>query len=122
MVRQRRNGGIKLEFKEKCCMIIGTGISGIGAATLLYEKGAKITVYDANKKVDRKKVQEKLEKVKATIIIGEFDYDTIASYDLLVISPGVPIILLLWHLKKKMCLYGEKLNLHIILKKVQLSL
>ena len=41
-------------------MVIGTGISGIGAAALLYEKGAKITIYDANKKVDIKKVQEKL--------------------------------------------------------------
>lgn len=91
MGKQGENGGVKVEFQDKCCMVIGTGISGIGAAILLYEKGAKITIYDANKKVDINKVQEKLGEIKADIIIGEFDYDTIPSYDLLVISPGVPI-------------------------------
>lgn len=91
MIKQHKNGGIQLKFKEKCCMVIGTGISGIGSAALLYEKGAKITIYDANKKVDINKIQERLGEIKATIIIGDFDYDTISSYDLLVISPGVPI-------------------------------
>lgn len=84
-------GGIEVELKDKCCMVIGTGISGIGAATLLYEKGAKVTIYDANTKTNIEKVQEKLGEIKADIIIGAFDYDTILSYDLLVISPGVPI-------------------------------
>lgn len=80
-----------MEFKDKCCMIIGTGISGIGAAKLLYEQGAKITVYDANEKQEVSKVREKLGEIKANIIIGTFDNSTVSCYDLLIISPGVPI-------------------------------
>jgi len=98
-----------MKLKDKCCLVVGTGISGIGAAKLLYSQGAKVTVYDSNEKTDVRKVKEKLEKNDIEILIGTFDFDTIFLYDLLVISPGVPVDspMVLAFKEKKVPVWGE---------------
>ena len=49
-----------MDLKNKTVMVVGTGISGIGAVDLLNKVGADCILYDGNEKLDRQKVQEKL--------------------------------------------------------------
>jgi len=81
----------KMELKDKKVMVVGTGISGIGAARLLYNVGAKVVLYDGNEKLTGSDILNKLEGSRAEIIIGALEESVVQSVDLVVISPGVPI-------------------------------
>ena len=80
-----------MNLSNKKVMVVGTGISGIGAASLLNKAGADVILYDGNEKLDIKEVEKKLGENKAQIIIGKLDDNITDIVDLLVISPGVPI-------------------------------
>ena len=80
-----------MDLKGKKVMVVGTGISGIGAIDLLNKVGAECIIYDANDKLSADDVAKKLGDNKAQIIIGELPKDCTSQVDLLVISPGVPI-------------------------------
>ena len=80
-----------MELKGKKVMVVGTGISGIGAINLLNKVGADCILYDGNDKLSVDEVEHKLGFNKAEIVIGECSDDLIKRIDLLVISPGVPI-------------------------------
>jgi len=73
------------------CLIIGSGISGIGAAKLLANFGAQITLYDSNEKLDPKEMEKKLpDGVKARCIAGELPSEVEGETEALILSPGVP--------------------------------
>ena len=80
-----------MDLKDKKVMVVGTGISGIGAIKLLNKVGADCIIYDSNAKLTTKAVESKLNENKAQIIIGELPSDITKTVELLVISPGVPI-------------------------------
>lgn len=80
-----------MELNRKKVMVVGTGISGIGAVSLLNKVGAEVILYDGNEKVKADEVKKKLGENKAQLIIGAFDQALLETIDLLVISPGVPI-------------------------------
>ncbi|WP_031556663.1 UDP-N-acetylmuramoyl-L-alanine--D-glutamate ligase [Lachnospira multipara] len=80
-----------MDLKNKKVMVVGTGISGIGAVNLLNKVGADCILYDCNDKLKVEDVENKLGFNKAEIIIGECSDELIKRVDLLVISPGVPI-------------------------------
>jgi UDP-N-acetylmuramoylalanine--D-glutamate ligase len=82
---------ISMDLSNKKVMVVGTGISGIGAVSLLNKAGADVILYDGNEKLDIKEVEKKLGENKAQIIIGKLDDNITDIVDLLVISPGVPI-------------------------------
>lgn len=76
----------------KRVLVIGTGISGIGAANLLEKQGNEILLYDQNEKLTEEQVREKLPQgMQVTILLGALPEDIRKSIDLLVISPGVPV-------------------------------
>ncbi len=83
-----------MNLEGKRVTVVGTGVSGIGSATLLDKVGAVITMYDGSDKADRAVIEEKL---KAAGVKSDVRYvfgDTAALFDttdLAVISPGVPI-------------------------------
>jgi UDP-N-acetylmuramoylalanine--D-glutamate ligase len=79
-----------MELTGKKVMVVGTGISGIGAAGLLnrVSEDIDITLYDSNEKVKKEDVEKKLAGSRADIVVGSEPYE---KPDLLVISPGVPI-------------------------------
>lgn len=80
-----------MDLKNKKVLVFGTGLSGIGAAVLLYRTGAKPVLYDGNTKVKPEEVREKLgREIHAEIIIGELTEQVIDSLSLAVLSPGVP--------------------------------
>lgn len=73
------------------CLIIGSGISGIGAAGLLANFGAKITLYDGNEKLNPEEIAAKLPQgVNAKCIVGELPKEVEEATEALILSPGVP--------------------------------
>lgn len=75
----------------KKVLVFGSGISGIGAAGLLEERGADVILYDGNDKLNREELRAKLgAESQAEIVLGECPEELIRSLDMMVISPGVP--------------------------------
>lgn len=80
-----------MEIAGKRVLVFGSGISGIGAAGILEGRGAKVTLYDANDKLDKEALQGKMrEDSRMKIVLGVFPEKLLEELDLVVISPGVP--------------------------------
>lgn len=73
------------------CLVIGSGISGIGAVSLLEHFDVEVVLYDSNDKLTCEDLRERLpEGSKAYCIAGELPTDVEASIQAVVLSPGVP--------------------------------
>ena len=82
-----------MELQDKEVLVIGTGISGIGAARLLLQVGARPVLFDGNDKLDIEEIRKKLEGVEGIrIVLGEVPEEMKEKIDLLVISPEFPLI------------------------------
>ncbi len=80
-----------MELMGKKVLVFGTGISGIGADSLLEKVGASVVLYDGNTELKEEDIRAKLTgEGKAQIVIGELTDDLVAGLDLAVLSPGVP--------------------------------
>lgn len=79
------------DLNNKKVMVVGTGISGIGAVSLLNSVGARVILYDSNDKLSEEIVRNKIEGSKTQIIIGDMPEGILDTLDLMVISPGVPV-------------------------------
>ena len=85
----RKRKGIKMELQDKEVLVIGTGVSGIGAAGLLLQVGARPVLFDGNKKLDIEEIRKKLAGEEGIrIVLGEITDEMKGNIDLLVISPG----------------------------------
>lgn len=81
-----------MDLTDKKVVVVGTGVSGMGAVKLLSETSADITLYDGNDKADRDEILKKIpDDCDLRLIIGEMPDEVAKETDLLVISPGVPI-------------------------------
>lgn len=81
-----------MDLTDKKVVVVGTGVSGMGAVKLLSETSADITLYDGNDKADRDEILKKIpDDCDLRLIIGEMSDEVVKETDLLVISPGVPI-------------------------------
>lgn len=81
-----------MDLTDKKVVVVGTGVSGMGAVKLLSETSADITLYDGNDKADRDEILKKIpDDCVLRLIIGEMPDEVVKETDLLVISPGVPI-------------------------------
>ena len=80
-----------MNFKGLKVLVVGTGISGIGAARLLENVGAYPILFDSNEDTDMNALKAKfLRDTKTSFYIGEFPENVSRSIDLVVLSPGVP--------------------------------
>lgn len=80
-----------MNLQGKRVLVFGTGKSGIGAADLLCETGAKVILFDGNEKTDKDAVLHKLSSGEgAEVYAGELPKEVLDSLDLVVLSPGVP--------------------------------
>ena len=78
-------------LQGKNVLVVGTGISGVGAVTLLHKMNAKIGVYDGNEKLTKEEVLAKMpEGVELCVYIGTMEKEEAATYEVAVLSPGVP--------------------------------
>ncbi|MCM1569289.1 MAG: UDP-N-acetylmuramoyl-L-alanine--D-glutamate ligase [Roseburia sp.] len=79
-------------LEGKKCLVVGSGISGIGAVSLLAHFGAQIILYDSNEKLTAQELADKLpEGCKAECIAGELPGAVWESVEAAVLSPGVPV-------------------------------
>ncbi len=78
-------------LRGKKCLVVGCGISGIGAVTLLNKMNAQILLFDGNKEMTAAQLEEKLpEGVKAECYTGELPEELYEKVEVVVLSPGVP--------------------------------
>lgn len=79
------------DLQGRKVLVVGSGISGIGAAKALQHVGAEPILFDANEKLNREEIRAKLpQNVQAQIILGELPDDVAEKISLVVLSPGVP--------------------------------
>lgn len=79
-------------LKGKKCLVIGSGISGVGSAGLLEHMGADVTLYDSSTELTQEALRAKLPKESRTrCIAGELPDTVLNETDTAVLSPGVPV-------------------------------
>ena len=78
-------------MQNKKVLVVGSGISGIGAVEALCYAGAVPVLFDSNDKLDSESIRAKFAQgTDAEIVIGELPVETAESVSLVVLSPGVP--------------------------------
>ncbi len=81
-----------MNFKDMQILVFGTGKSGIGAAHLLEELGAKPILFDGNDKADADIIRSRVgENCGLEIYTGKLPEEVMDRLDLAVLSPGVPV-------------------------------
>jgi len=81
-----------MNFKGLKVLVVGTGISGIGAVKLLEEKEAVPILFDSNDKIVVDEVREKLlDGGKTSVYVGTLPDNVLKSIDMVILSPGVPV-------------------------------
>lgn len=77
---------------DKRILIVGAGISGVGAAKLLLEAGARPVLYDGNDRLSEEKVRSGFEdSSRLQVILGELPEKVKNETEVVILSPGVPI-------------------------------
>ncbi len=80
-----------MNLQEKC-LVIGSGISGVGSVALLEKKGADVVLYDSNPSLTEEMLKAKLSPESgAKCIAGELSEEILVSAETVVLSPGVPV-------------------------------
>ena len=90
-----------MNYTGKKVLVIGTGLSGIGAAQLLCKAGASVTILEQNEKAQEDQIRGKFdgtltpdEMKRISFVIGDLPADMAADpcvFDLVVPSPAVPL-------------------------------
>ncbi len=79
-------------MKDKKVLVFGMARSGIAAAKLLLQRGAKVTICDSKAEADFDGALDELKANGATLLLGEaHPEDRVEGMDALVVSPGIPV-------------------------------
>jgi UDP-N-acetylmuramoylalanine--D-glutamate ligase len=70
--------------------VVGAARSGIAAALLLAERGARVTLTDIRPELEARMLGQ-LRSAGVTVELGPHRRETLTSSDLIVLSPGVPV-------------------------------
>src|SRR5262245_14176282 len=70
-------------------VVVGAARSGIAAAELLHQRGARVTLTEARPTFD---AVERLQQAGVELELGGHRPETLASADLIVVSPGVDLM------------------------------
>lgn len=80
-----------MDLEGKKVLVVGSGISGIGAVEALNHAKAEPILFDENEKLKEEDVRAKLKPgLAAKIVIGSLPEALKQSVELVVLSPGVP--------------------------------
>lgn len=80
-----------MNLQGKKVLVVGSGISGIGAVEALHRVGAIPILYDENEKLQIEDIKAKLKPgISAQIVIGSLTGEMKEDVELVVLSPGVP--------------------------------
>ena len=72
-------------------LVIGAGISGIGAVSLLAKAGKDVILYDGNDKLEQEQVRERLHGAACEIVLGTLTEEVLQQTEIAVISPGIDL-------------------------------
>lgn len=73
------------------CLVVGSGISGLGSTALLEHMGADVVLYDSDERLTAADLQKKLPAgSKALCVTGELPEEILKNTQTVVLSPGVP--------------------------------
>lgn len=79
------------DWQDKKVLVVGSGLSGIGAVEALCHVGAHPILFDANDQLGIEAVKAKLaQETEADVILGELPEEILEAVSLAVFSPGVP--------------------------------
>lgn len=79
-----------MQFENKNILVIGLARSGVAAAKALFEMNAKVTVTDIKKEETLRNLANDIRPYVTELILGAHP-DILGAYDLVVISPGIPL-------------------------------
>jgi UDP-N-acetylmuramoylalanine--D-glutamate ligase len=79
-----------MQFENKNILVIGLARSGVAAVRALHEMNAKVTVTDIKSEDSLKSLADEIRPFVVELILGEHP-DLSGTYDLVVISPGIPL-------------------------------
>lgn len=80
-----------MDLQGKKVLVVGSGLSGIGAVEVLNHAGAEPILFDENEKLAAEEVRAKFAPgVQAEIVIGTLGEEKKSEAELVVLSPGVP--------------------------------
>jgi UDP-N-acetylmuramoylalanine--D-glutamate ligase len=91
------------DLADKAVLVIGLGKSGVAAARLLVELGARVTAVDSATSENLEKQAAELRAIGVTVLLGATEAPK-GPFSLGVISPGVPPLLPLVQEVKETCL------------------
>ena len=80
-----------MDLKDKNVLVVGLSRSGVAAAKVLREMGARVIANDLKHKDALKDIYEELDGIGIEWALGESPKPYLGRADLIVISPGVPI-------------------------------
>ena len=79
------------DLQGKKVLVVGSGISGVGAAQALCRNGAVPILFDANEQLDKDEILKKFaDGTEVDIVLGQLPDQTAESVCLVILSPGVP--------------------------------
>lgn len=80
-----------MKFANKRVLVVGGGLSGQAVAEFLVVKGAQVTLTDSRDREKLGAVAQRLENQGVTLALGAYPLVSKENYDLVVMSPGVPL-------------------------------
>jgi len=81
-----------VELRDKKCVVIGAGASGIAAAELLTRMGASVTMNDRRTRAELTSRAAKMERLGVILALEAHDLTIFEGASLVVVSPGVPAL------------------------------
>lgn len=78
-------------FEGQKCLVIGSGVSGQGAVSLLGHMGADILLYDGGDKITQEELEGRVPQgVQAQCYVRQLPEELMGQIDVAILSPGVP--------------------------------
>ncbi|MFQ5834790.1 MAG: UDP-N-acetylmuramoyl-L-alanine--D-glutamate ligase [bacterium] len=78
-------------LKGKKVLVLGMGISGMGAIRLLKEAGAQVTVNELEDDKEMRARASEFERKGIKVILGSHPLEILAGQELIILSPGIPL-------------------------------
>jgi len=78
-------------LKNKKVLVLGMGVSGIGAANLLKDGEAKVTIAEIKKDKEKRAEADILSKKEIKVVLGPHPLNLLKNQELIVVSPGIPL-------------------------------
>jgi len=80
-----------MKVKDKKILVIGMGKSGVGAAHLLKDEGARVVIAERKENEENKKKAAQFLKEDIDVVLGPHPGKLLQSQELIIVSPGVPL-------------------------------